>query len=229
MKQEKIWQYFQNEGISSFENNKGRLRFLAKQIQKKASRETKVLNIGVGNGVFEKIAVSYGFDVYSLDPDNRTISRLTEDYRMKGKAKVGYCQEIPFNDNFFDFIVVSEVLEHLSDETLAKARTEFRRILKNQGVLIGTVPARENLEKQIVVCPKCGETFHRWGHLQSFTKEKMTDWLSPEFEVKTIKEKFFWSTLNWKGKSVAFTKLVIQILLNSFASGQSIYFYAQKK
>ena len=39
--------------------------------------------------------------------------------------------------------------------------------------LIGTVPFRQDLSANIVVCPDCGEAFHRWGHRRSFDKDDL--------------------------------------------------------
>lgn len=229
MQQEKIWSYFQNEGSSAFNNSRGRLHFLAQEIAKNTIDKPRVLNIGVGNGLFEKIAISLGFDIYSLDPDERAIARLVEDLSLNNKAKVGYAQQIPFEDEFFDFVVVSEVLEHLSDQIFQKSLLEFHRILKKQGILLGTVPAREKLEEQIIICPKCGEKFHRWGHLQSFDKDRLTKLLGQKFQIQKISETVFvtWQALNWKGKLAAALKIMLH-QLGSKGSGNSFYFMVKK-
>lgn len=49
-----------------------------------------MLNVGVGSGIFEEIALSQGFDVYSLDPSVRTVERLRARFGMGAKAQVGY-------------------------------------------------------------------------------------------------------------------------------------------
>lgn len=229
MEQDKIWAYLQTKNASLFDWSQGRLKFLAHQIKGEKYIKPKVLNIGVGNGAFEKVALSFDFDIYSLDPSQETITNLIDNLNLNHKAKVGYSQNIPFDNNFFDFVVVSEVLEHLSDDVLEKSLIEFYRILKDQGYLIGTVPSREPLERSVVVCPKCGEVFHRWGHVQSFTKSAMSNLLSKHFCVEKIIEKYFWSTLNWKGKAVAALKLTLQFFFRIPAYDQFLYFYAQKK
>jgi hypothetical protein len=54
-----------------------------------------------------------------------------------------------------------------------KSLTEVIRVLKKNGVLVGTVPYRENLADGVAICPDCGRKFHRWGHMQSLDKYKM--------------------------------------------------------
>ena len=117
MSQDVIWDYFQNEGVASFAGSVARLRFIARRFEP----GTRVLNIGVGAGFFEKEALSRSIDVHSLDPSARAVQQLGGDLQESGRAKVGYCQEIPWPIGYFDGVVMSEVLEHLSDQVLAQA------------------------------------------------------------------------------------------------------------
>jgi len=225
MKQDKIWEYFQNQESESFEGSRGRLRFLIKDI--KAGQ--KVLNIGVGGAILEKMSYSKNIDVHSLDPNKTTIENLR---KLLGheKAKVGYSQEIPFNDNCFDFVIMSEVLEHLSDQIILKTLEEVRRVLKQDGKFIGTVPYNENLNEQIVICPKCGEKFHRWGHIQSFDEFRMHQLLSSYFDNIKVFPKMFmsWNILNWKGKVSASINYIFY-LLGIKKSGLNLFFQGIKK
>ena len=224
MEQDKIWDYFQNEGIDSFDGSYSRLNFLIKQ----CNINIKVLNIGVGSGVLEKIALSKNIDIYTLDPSEKAIIAMQEKIGNQ-KAKVGYSQEIPFDDEFFDVVIMSEVLEHLDDDILLATINDIHRVLKENGKFIGTVPYNENLKEQLVICPKCGEQFHRWGHIQSFEEERLGLLLKNKFTHVVMKQKLFinWKTLNIKGKIVS--------VLNYFAymvklknSGLNLFFEVRK-
>ncbi|MBC8116236.1 MAG: methyltransferase domain-containing protein [Candidatus Saccharimonas sp.] len=208
--QDRIWEHFQNEGVESFQQSAGRLKFLANKIPK----DSRVLDIGVGNGVFESFAVQRGLDIHCLDPSERSIHSLQRRYGLGEKAKVGYSQSIPFDDNSFDYIVVSEVLEHLTDEILAATLDEVHRVLVPGGRLLGTVPSREVLEGQQVICPCCAVPFHRWGHMQTFTPRRMHDLLSRHLVVERLGERPFVSFrhLNWKGKIASAVRLMVSHL-----------------
>lgn len=52
-------------------------------------------------------------------------------------------QDIPFEDNYFDFIITEDVLEHVWDIT--RALKEINRVLKLGGKHIFTVPVHENI------------------------------------------------------------------------------------
>jgi SAM-dependent methyltransferase len=200
MDQEKIWNYFQNNPEIS------EVAFCSDSrygyISKRVASGTRVLNIGVGRGGLEDYLLSNEVDVYCLDPSEESINTLISKFGLVGKAKVGFSQSIPFDDDFFDVVIMSEVLEHLSDEVLQKTIVECHRVVRPGGKFIGTVPADEKLLENRVVCPDCGKLFHRWGHLQEFSYERLNNLLSQVFDNCFIVRKYFgnYKALNWKGK-----------------------------
>jgi len=187
--QNKVWSHFQNISPEAFEGARPRLDYIIKEISKrKRALIPRVLNIGAGNGYLEESIKSLGWDSYCLDPDADTAKKLNE----KGiKGRVGYIEEMPFSDESFDFVVASEVLEHIDDESRKKAIAEVYRVMVRAGWFLGTVPYRENLLLNQVVCPKCGEVFHRWGHKKSFEIMTIRDELSGLFELVEVKTTAF--------------------------------------
>lgn len=228
--QDRIWEYYQNDRASSFDASSARLTFLVKALLKRVPKGARVLNIGVGGGQFEGAALQHGLDVFSLDPSDRSITSLRERLGLEQQAKVGYAEDIPFESDFFEAVVMSEVLEHLTDSVLERTMTEVRRVLKPSGVLIGTVPAGDDLAANRVLCPCCGETFHRWGHEQSFSESSMRELLSRQLRVMTCERRYFvsWPHLNWKGRVGALAKLA---LLGAGVHGadENLYFVAEKE
>jgi SAM-dependent methyltransferase len=225
MKQSLLWDYYQNEAPELFAQSGARLRCLAHTIKSGG----KVLNIGVGTGIFEEIASHMGFDIHSLDPNEATITMLRQRFHMGEKAQVGYCQRIPFQENSFDSVVISEVIEHLSPEETEQTLKEVARVLVPDGRIAGTVPACENLKEQLVICPHCGGHFHRWGHLQSFDTNKITALLSPYYQIKKVYQRPFhdWPRMNWKGKIICFIKILFYYL-GIHGSNENIVFTAAK-
>lgn len=192
MGQEKIWDYLQNEGAGLGHFSEARQRYLINRI----SRGAKVLNIGVGAGQFERLALAARLDVFSLDPSERAIEKLRTDTGLdESRAKAGYAQDMPFKPETFDVVVMSEVLEHLEDHVLGPSLEEVRRVLRPGGQLIATTPYRENLGLAQVVCPECGNVFHRMGHHQSFDLQKMKKLLEENGFI--IRRAFVTAFVDW--------------------------------
>lgn len=227
MNQEAIWDHFQNEGVASFDGAAPRLEFLARQL----TGGEKALNIGVGSGALEKLAARRGVDAWALDPSARAIDNLRAALGLGEQAQVGYSQDMPFPNDLFDAVVMTEVLEHLDEKVRQQTLLEVRRVLKPNGRLIGTVPAREVLSLSEVVCPNCEHHFHRWGHQASFTTSSMRSLLGKYFAVETVEERFFneWDSVSFKRKLAGLLKKFLSWRgIGTYGAARNIYFIARK-
>lgn len=228
MNQEKIWDHFQNneEMDGAFDNAFPRYAYIAQQVKAGMS----VLNIGVGRGGLEKILLNKGALVSCLDPSESSIDRLREQYELGERAQVGFSQAIPFSSSQFDVVVMSEVLEHLSDEVLNSTFDQVRRVLKPDGRFIGTVPANEVLLDNRTVCPHCGEAFHRWGHVQSFSLTRLREiLLANNFVVLRSETRAFpdWRRSGWRNLVKNLIRYVLG-RIGSPISSPNIYFEAKR-
>ncbi len=224
---EKIWEFYQNEGQAAFALSTPRFERLLKDLARRAAGSRPViLNIGAGNGYLEELALQRGWKVHSLDPDARTVARLLE---KRINAQQGYIEHLPYADAIFDFVVASEVLEHLTTAQRRIGLAEVARVLQPCGWFLGTVPYNEDLRGNQVLCPKCGELFHRWGHQASFTLPGMRAELAATFAKITMKRTAF---ISLKGRSLfGVVQGLVRMLLARCGvaiSGPSIYFFARK-
>jgi SAM-dependent methyltransferase len=178
----------------------------------------------VGDGAFERFASKRGYEIHSLDPNGNTLARI----RDLTSGVAGDIRNLPFAGEVFDAVICSEVFEHLADEALHAGLSEIIRVLKRGGLLVGTVPADERLAESEVVCPCCGAVFHRWGHVQSFSRARLQELLLPQ-GMTTVERRLFvhWPSLNAKGKIAALLKKSIG-LLGSEGTGYNYYFRVQK-
>jgi SAM-dependent methyltransferase len=228
MEQTKIWDHFQNndETVDAFVNARPRYEYIALQIASKK----RVLNIGVGRGGLETILLTKGAVVSCLDPSEKSIASLRKQLALGDQAQVGYSQAIPFAEGQFDVVVMSEILEHLSDEVLCATLSEVSRVLAIGGRFIGTVPADENLSSSQVMCPHCGELFHRWGHIQAFSRSRLTQILEDKFNNVIVSRHYFGDarSLNWKGVIGLIVKKIM-IRLGVKGGGDTYFFSALKK
>lgn len=223
--QTKIWEHFQNDLCAAEIAFSARPRY--ELLAGKCSPNSKVLNVGVGAGGLETILVAMGVDVSCLDPSERSVESLRSRLGLGEKARVGFSQSMPFPDGVFDVVVMSEVLEHLGDEVLRLTLAEVGRVLRRGGRFVGTVPADENLAESQVVCPQCGVLFHRWGHLQSFSEERLRRLLAGQFASVKLSRHYFSDPirLNWKGRLSRLAKLAA-VAAGIRGHGESFFFEA---
>lgn len=227
MGQEAIWDHFQNEGVEAFGGVYPRLQYLARRLQPKE----RVLNIGIGSGAFEEIAMKRKIEIWSLDPNGRSVETLRVRLGLGERAQQGYSQSLPFEDEQFDAVVMSEVLEHLDDQIRNQSLAEVKRVLRTGGRLIGTVPARERLEDSQVVCPNCEHHFHRWGHQAAFDLQSMNSTLCPYFKVERLEERYFneWHSAPWRRRIGGLIKKFLSSRgVGTYGTARNILFIARK-
>ena len=226
--QDKIWAHFQDPGQageSAFLHAAARYSFLARAV----APGEQALNIGVGQGGLEKLLVTRGVLAHCLDPSATSKSAM-ELIVGRGNAKVGYSQAIPYPSGVFDVVIMSEVLGHLSDDIIHRSLDEVGRVLRPQGRFLGTVPADENLRSNKVICPHCGESFHRWGHEQTFSRQSLRGLLASRFTEPTITRRYFidYTNLNWKGRLAAVFK-TLAIHTGVQGDGETFAFSCKKR
>jgi SAM-dependent methyltransferase len=149
---------------------------------------------------------------------------------LGGQGVRGVLQASPFRDGSFDIVIASEVLEHIPQASRCKAVSEIARVLKTGGWLIGTVPYRENLDENQVVCPGCGLVFHRWGHADWFDRDKLMRELGPWFRVRRCRPVAF---VDWRSvrTPLSAVKAVAKAVLGRMGEGvvyPSLFFEAER-
>lgn len=105
---------------------------------------TRILDIGCGHGDFLAPVYARTPRTYGIDPDATALEQ-NKIIRHKG---VGTAESLPFEENFFDLIVLAWVLEHLEHPT--KAFQEIYRTLKPGGKVIFLTPNSWNYNVWII-------------------------------------------------------------------------------
>lgn len=95
----------------------------------------RILDFGCGQGQVSAWLITKGFDTYACD------LKIYEEWNLglfKGVKFCLYKNKLNFKENYFDYILCFDVLEHIDDprETLR----ELYRILKKNGLMIITTP-----------------------------------------------------------------------------------------
>ena len=116
----------------------------------KYSVNIKILDFGSHTGVLAVILQDYGYNVTSIDLDS-VIEDNIQTYtlnKLKVDSLTQQWDQLPYEDNYFDSVIFSEVLEHIY-ESPVQILKELYRILKPNGVLILTTPNVMKLENKI--------------------------------------------------------------------------------
>jgi ubiquinone/menaquinone biosynthesis C-methylase UbiE len=116
----------------------------------------KLLDAGCGTGLMLRHfpEASIGLDI---NPRNLKKAKI---HAPKAKLVLGDIEKIPFNNNTFSTIVCTEVLEHLPVPSVALK--EIFRVLGKEGLLIGSVPAKNLIWNfRFLSSTHPGEPYHR--------------------------------------------------------------------
>lgn len=126
-----------------------------------------VVDIGCGNGnLIECIKEIYTeTSIFGIDLSEESFEFAQERFKENKNIyfKVGSLDELPFEDRSVDLVTCTEVLEHTFPETFVKSFAEVRRILKEGGYYLASVPFEEKLV--LVCCPECGSVFTPYQHM----------------------------------------------------------------
>ncbi len=118
-----------------------RAKFIFYSVEKE--KPQRVLDAGCGRGFYLKALGHFNFieEIHGVDIVDKYLKTAKRNCRgSKFKIQKANIYSLPFPDNYFDCVICSEVLEHLSNDK--KALNELKRVLKKEGTLLLTVPSK---------------------------------------------------------------------------------------
>lgn len=106
-------------------------------------KSDKILEIGFGTGItlkeFVKIVDGKG-KVYGIDLTPEMVEKARKRIGGKADLREGSATKLPYKDNMFEIVYLSNILEILSDKDIYKVLSEIKRVLKPNGkvCIVGT-------------------------------------------------------------------------------------------
>jgi len=215
-----LWDFHQDENREHLKDSYPRQDMLFKKILRLMSKWGTILELGFWDGYLLNRLTKAWFDCIGQDISEKNIE-LTK--KQWGNNNVNYLlwkldSKIIALDQSVKAIIASEVLEHMTDDELHEITNEMYRALPKWWYCILTFPARENLSANSCSCPNCWEIFHKWGHKQVWTEEKIRSTFKQFSKINTSEfvsrtkwtdlksivlwcMKAIWSYLLWINKS----------------------------
>ena len=168
-----------------------------------ANKKDRILEIGCGSSQVLEYLSKKSNNVYGVDIDKEIIEEQKKRLKSSVKLKVDNKLEegLSFEDSYFDIIILSDVIEHVSNRF--EAMKELKRILKPGGQLVIVTPNVCKIRNRIRILlgkppitsgPILGgykafkhDRNYDDGHLQYFTFDSLEK-LGKLFNLKIIKK-----------------------------------------
>ena len=130
----------------------------------------KALDIGCGTGLNSKYIQQNGFNVTGVDISPVAIEKYIKAGNEGHVADIS--KSLPYDDETFDLVFASEVIEHLVDTE--KFLNEIYRVLKTDGnLLLSTPNSAFWAYRLLTIFGKTPTNFQHPGHLRFFTPESL--------------------------------------------------------
>lgn len=114
----------------------GRVEYIAESVREPVD---KILDIGCGYGWTLAALQDKARELWGIDTDENALQKARRSY-----PRVHYLHQtaagLPFEEETFDVVILSEVIEHVGDENKQSVIDEAWRVLKPRGLLIFTAP-----------------------------------------------------------------------------------------
>lgn len=154
-------------------------------LQQELQPGDRVLDLGCGAGDFSAIAAAIVTPANALGVDvaEAALARARRSHPELRFQHVPFDGPLPLDDNSFDVVWASEVIEHVADT--ASWLSEVRRVLAPNGRLLLTTPAHGRLRLLLGGIERYSEP--QGDHLHLYTARSLRTLLAEDFGFREVR------------------------------------------
>jgi SAM-dependent methyltransferase len=142
-------------------------------LEAKLSPGERALDLGSGAGDFTALLAGAGADVVGAEVAEAAVARARAAHPELAFTLVPLDGPLPFEDNSFELVWASEVIEHVADT--ARWLSEVRRVLAPRGRLLLTTPAHSRAAMALRGVERYSEPLG--DHLHLYTRRSLLELL----------------------------------------------------
>jgi len=162
------YNYFEPRDSGTEHTDRRVSEFIFSKIVKESG---KILDVGCGRAWVAQEMCPKNYEVVSMDISLENTTEALKRYAFKNhSAVVADVFTLPFNENVFDYIIASEIIEHVVDPATFVKNLIW--VLKPGGSLIVTTPYKEKIK--YTLCVHCNKLTPIHAHLHSFNEKILT-------------------------------------------------------
>lgn len=166
--------YFEERKGATAHDERRVREFIISKVEKNVK---SILDVGCGRAWVADYFLPQGVKVFSLDISVTNPAKAVKLHPSENHfAITADSFHLPFDDNSFDCVIASEIIEHVVDpEEFAK---ELFRVVNKGGKLIITTPYKEKIIYYL--CIHCNKKTPAHAHIHSFDEKKLEGLYSGE-------------------------------------------------
>jgi 2-polyprenyl-3-methyl-5-hydroxy-6-metoxy-1,4-benzoquinol methylase len=159
-------------------------RFEAVMEALNAQSGDNVLEVGCGSGYYTRALVEAGARVTATDLSPAYVEQA-RGLAPGAEFSVEDAQRLSFEDESFDRVLMTEVVEHVPEP--ARAVAEAARVLRPGGLLALSTPSRRAPMNLAYTLKRRIRGYHVNEHLHELTPGELQELLAPRFEVESFR------------------------------------------
>lgn len=165
-------------------------RYQAQQMMPPITKDSLILDIGAGRGLWALHLAKSGFKVLGIDYVEQIVNKVNqhiqdEGYQDRARFMVGNALDIPFVDEGFDMVTDVGTLQHLQPKDWNIYNKEITRVLKPHGYYLNISLSRRT-HSFLGWSPGNSDSgdFTKFGvHYHFFTKTEINEIFSDNFDI----------------------------------------------